>query len=80
MDSTITLWDVGRRTQLATLSGHTGSADAVAFSPDGRMLASGGENELILWDVAARAQFATLPAGAGGSNMAFSPDGRTLDR
>jgi WD40 repeat protein len=52
----------------------------VAFSPDGRTLASASDdNSVKLWDVQSRKEMATL-TGHGDSvwSVAFSPDGRTL--
>ena len=46
---------------LVPQTGHTATVSSVAFSPDGKTLASGsGDNTVILWDVSAEKQLATL--------------------
>jgi WD40 repeat protein/DNA-binding SARP family transcriptional activator len=74
-------WDLAthRRVDLP-LSGHTASVNAAAFSPDGRILATGGNDRtVVLHDAASGATLGSpLPTGSFVAKLEFSPDGRRL--
>ncbi len=76
----IRVWDVQTRTVLHTLPGHAEGVGALAFSPDGSTLASGGrDGAVILWDARAGELRARLPvSGLEVSSVTFSADGVRL--
>ena len=81
---TIKLWDWRAGTLVAMFSGHTDTVNSVVFSPDGTLLASGGDDyKCKLWDVQNQQTIATLEHITGRNlsqikAVAFSPDGELL--
>ena len=75
----LNLWDVASATHKAEFLGHVSGIFSVAFSPDGKTLASGGEDKLYLWDIDSGARKLSIIGHTDGVySLAFSPDGRTL--
>jgi WD40 repeat protein/serine/threonine protein kinase len=71
----VLLWDVATRKVVASLRGHTARVYRVAFSADGKLLASGGvDNTVCLWDLETREQLASMNVGSVVFGLAFSPD------
>ena len=73
------LKSLGQR-ELATLSGHTADVFSVAWSPDGRLLASGSADFTVkVWDAATWRERATLRGHTESvRSVAWSPDGLRL--
>jgi serine/threonine protein kinase len=63
-----------------TLTGHSGQVYSLAYSPDGRYLASGSKDRTIkIWEVATGKQLRTLTGHSSQvRSVVYSPDGRYL--
>jgi len=72
-------WDLATGQEVRRASRHQGIIGALAFSPHGTLLASGGYDATIrLWDVATGKQLHLLAGPVRVQALAFTPDGKTL--
>jgi WD40 repeat protein len=82
---TLVMWDLGTGKPRRKLNGHTAPIESLAFSSDGRWIASGGRTttfgvyEVILWDAETGKVKHTIPGlPEPPYAVAFSPDCKTL--
>jgi WD40 repeat protein/serine/threonine protein kinase len=85
-DPEVKVWDAQSGRELLTFRGHTRGVNCVAFSLDGRWIASGsgafsqqGNGEGKIWDSKSGREWLTLSGHMVGVwSVTFSPDGRRL--
>lgn len=75
----VKLWDVATGQELFTLEGHQGDIHTLAFSPDGKLLASASaDTKVKIWDIETGTLLRTLSNVYVVYDVAFSPDGILL--
>ncbi|MGP8239863.1 MAG: protein kinase domain-containing protein [Limisphaerales bacterium] len=74
------LWNLCRGEQLTTLAGHEQTVTCIAFSPDGKRVATGSlDGTARIWNVGAHDSIATLRVTGGKVwSVGFTPDGKWL--
>lgn len=77
---TVRLWDCVSGSQVRLMTGHKGPIFSLAFSTEGRFLASAGvDHRVLVWDLAHGHLVAALSGHTGNIHcLSFSRDGNIL--
>ena len=76
---TVELWDLRTVKLKTTFEGHTANVASIAFSPDGKMIASGDyEGVIWLWDILLGKHKRISTSHETVSEVMFSSDGQTI--
>ncbi len=79
-DGVIKIWNAADGEPLDTLAGNAGFIQALAFTPDGKRLASASSEGVIrLWDTETKAEVLAIRTNSANTRfLGFTPDGNTL--
>ena len=80
-DGTVHFFDIRKHTTLDGVGGHTAAVTQITYSPDSRLVETGGDDGLsIVWDPSTGQPVARLTGHADARvvDAAFSPDSKTL--
>ena len=76
-DRTVRLWDLDASRELGRFAGHSKKVNAVAVSPGGNLVLTGGDDAAVrLWDIETRESLATFAHDGRVNAVAFVPGGR----
>ena len=73
----IIMWDASTGRKIRTIEGHTLTVNSIAYSTDGRLIASSSINEIKIWNAVTGIEIRTINT-ENVYTIAFSPDGKTL--
>src|ERR1051325_10858974 len=76
----VQFWDMTTGAAIGEIKGHGRGVNKVAFSRDGKLLASAGtDNTIKIWDVASRTELRTLTGHTASiESIDFTPDGQLV--
>src|SRR5262249_4762653 len=74
--TTAKVWEIEGDKEPVTLAGHTSQPLYAAYSPDGKLLATGSDKELLLWGSEKLELVKKIDPPAGW--LAFDPDGKSI--
>ncbi len=85
-DGILRLWPLSKNQlvekKLVQWKAHSGPTRSIAFSPNGKLLATAGDDNIApakLWDLSGKEQAQIIPSGQGRiEQVSFSPDGQLL--
>ncbi len=77
LDGTCRIWDTEGWQAIRTLRRDDQTFEAIAWSPDGTMIAAGDDDAVVIWNVESGNLLRRLETPGKGM-IAFTPDGRTL--